>query len=269
MKVTRLSWSRESRYEKCGQQYVYIYEEKLKRPPGVALVRGMAPHRSAEADLKAKLEGGQLLHREAVAEVATGYVETAFRGEVLIDGEFEGLTVKQAKDRCRQDARKMAWWHHDHISPGIVPTAVELRVRATFPELPVPYEGVIDVIDRDAVVRDLKTKTKAPEKTLADTSEQLTVYWGLFSAWYKRAPTELALDVLWVTPTGDDKGKTLVTSRGPKDWTIRIARTLRFVEAVEREVFLPCAVDHWACSPRWCGYTDICPFYAGRPRPTT
>ena len=269
MKTEYLSWSRESTFEKCGQQYVYSYLEGLKLPPGVAQVRGQAPHRSSEADLKAKMTTGDLLPREEVGQNATDHISLAFKGEVSIDGEFQGLTVAQAKAVCGDDARKMAWRHHDKIAPDIIPTALELRLRVNFPELPVPYEGVIDLIDRDAIVRDLKTKRKSPDKGFADTSEQLTVYWGLFSAHYQRLPEGLAYDTVWVTEGGKVNHKVQPTTRTPADWQVKVRRSLRFIEALDREIFLPAPVDAWVCSPRWCGYTKRCPFYAGRPRPTS
>lgn len=269
MKTEYLSWSRESTNEKCGQQFIYAYIEKKKRPPGVAQVRGQGPHRSSEADLKAKLATGALLEREHVGQIATDHVNLAFLGEVAIDGEFEGCSVKEARTTCRDDARKMAWYHHDHVAPNVRPTALEIRVRANFPELPVPYVGVIDLVDSDTDVRDLKTKRKAPDKGFADTSEQLTVYWGLFSAWAKQPPKRLGHDVIWVTPGGKTDYRPQFTTRTPKDWAVRVRRSLRFIEALDREIFLPAPVDAWVCSPRWCGYTDICPYYRGRPRPTS
>ena len=265
-----LSWTKENTFTNCGQQYVYRYEEKLKRPPGVGLIRGKGPHKSVEADLKQKLEAGVLLPREAVGQVATDYIDLQFKGEVKIDGEFEGLTVKVARTTTRADARKMAFIHHDELAPIIVPTGLEIRVEGRFPELPVPYIGVIDVVDDAVKVRDTKTKTKSPSKDDAHTAEQLTVYWGLFSAHFKRAPTELAFDFLWVTPKkGEVSQKTLVTTRDEKAWAVKIARSLRVLEAMEKEIFLPAPVDHWICSPRWCGHTDVCPYFRGRPRATS
>lgn len=269
MELDHLSWSKENRFANCGQSFAYVYGEGLKRPPGVAQVRGLAPHRSSEADLKAKLERGTLLERENVAQIATDYIDEAFRGEVSIDGEFEGLSPKEAKNVAREDARKMAFWHHDNVAPAIVPTGLELRVRANFPELPIPYEGVIDVIDGEEDVRDLKTKRKSPNGDMAETSGQLTIYHGLFYALKLRPPARLAFDVLWVTPGGKTSGKALYTIRDDQDLAVHFLRTHAMLAAVEKEIFLPAPVDAWICNPRWCGFTDICPYYAGRNRPTS
>lgn len=266
MNLDHLSATKENTFENCGQQFVYRYIEKLIRPPGVALIRGKAPHKSSEADLKAKLEKGELLEREAVGQVATDYVDEQFKGEVKINAECEGMTVKEARTKTRDNARKLAFVHHDFVAPAIIPTGLEIRVEANFPELPIPYVGILDVVDNEADVRDTKTKTQAPEKNLAHTSEQVTVYWGLFSAYFKRPPTKLGLDVLWVTKGGKVDQRPLWTTRDATAWKIKLNRSLRMLAAVEREIFLPAPVDHWMCSPRWCGYTDVCPYFRGRPR---
>lgn len=269
MQIDHLSWSRENTFAKCGQQYLYSYVEGIKRPPGVAQIRGQAPHRSIEADLGSKMKTGQLLPREQVQQIAVDHVNTAFKGEVSIDGEFEGMSIKEAKAVCQADVRLMAWEHHDRIAPEIDPTALELHVRVAFPELPVPYEGILDIIDAGEILRDTKTKRKAPEKNFAHTSEQLTVYWGLHSAYTHRPPRFLTHDVLWVTPGGKIDHKVQATERNADDWQVKIRRSLSFLGALEKEIFVPAPVDSWACSPRWCGYTGICPYYAGRPRPTS
>lgn len=269
MKIDHISWSKEERFQRCGHQFYLIYAEKLKRPPGVAQIRGIAPHRSVEADLKAKLEGGALLKREEVGQIATDYVDKAFKGEVSIDGEYLGLPVTTAREMAKGDAREMAWRHHDRIAPAIRPTALEVRVEANFPDLPIPYEGVIDIVDAERIVRDMKTKRKSPEASLADTSEQLTVYHGLFHAYFKRPPERLVLDVVWRTEKGKTNEKTLPTQRTDDDLRVKFRRTQRFLEALEKEIFLPAGVDDWICSERYCGFTDICPYFRGRPRPVT
>ena len=264
-----LSHSRESTFGLCGQQYLYRYEEKLTRPQAIGQVRGKGPHKSVEADLKAKLEEGHLLEREHVGQVATDYVDLQFKGELLLDGDFAEMPVKEAKQIVREDVRELAWLHHDQLAPSIEPTALEVRVEAEFPDLPVPYVGVIDVIDGGVVVRDTKTKRKAPEKAIADTSEQLTTYWGLYCAEKKRAPERLVFDVLWRTPSGKIDQRSVYTTRDEAAWQVKLARSRAILRALEAEIYLPAPVDHWICSPRWCEYTDVCPYYRGRPRPAS
>lgn len=268
MKIEHLSWSKENAFQRCGQQFAFLYGEQLRRPPGVGLVRGRAPHVALEADLKAKMESGALLERDEVVEIADAEVQRAFRGEVRVDGEYEGLSVKDAKHVVRTEARALAQTFHERTAPIIEPTGIELRIRAEFPEqLPVPYEGIIDVIDRGETVGDFKTSRKAPPKSAAHDSEQLTIYWGLFSAAYGRAPEHLALHQAWVTPAGNKGSGHQPTTRTERDLSIRFARSRRMLEAIEAEIFLPAPVDSWVCSKRWCGFTDVCPYFAGRERP--
>lgn len=269
MQLDHMSWSQDNTFEKCPQQYFFRYGEKLKRPPGVGQVRGQGPHHSVEADLTAKMQTGRLLEKEVVGEIAADHVTKAFRGEISIDGEFEGMKPSEALTVARDDARKMALYHHEHLAPAIQPTELEVRIRAQFPDYPIPYVGVIDLIDSDTAVQDLKTKRKAPEAAFAHSSGQLTVYWGLFSALKNRAPTELSFAVVWVTPGGKTNAKPMATTRDEHDFAARLRRSRTILKAIEAEIFVPTSESNWACSPRWCGYTDICPYFRGRPRPTS
>jgi hypothetical protein len=180
------------------------------------------------------------------------------------------MTLAQAKDRTKDEVVGLSRLHATQLAPTIEPTAVEVKVTLAASEsLPVKLVGVIDLVAKEGV-RDTKTKAKSPPEMLAHLSDQLTCYHLLHLAHYKAPPVRLGLDVLWRTPgKGECKSKTLWTEREIKDLEVFIARANAARRAIEAEIFLPAPADHWACTQRFCGYTDQCPYFAGRPRPTT
>lgn len=270
MKVESYSWSRYNRFETCGTQFQYIYCEKLKRPPGIALFRGRGVHAGAEVGLKTKM-AGQAPSLEAVKQAASDHLDAAFKGEFLVDGDYLGMSVADAKADVRNEVLATTEEHFRGLLPLIEPTAVEVKV--TLPPsdtLPAPFIGVLDTVDREVVVRDLKTKRKAPDGDFAETSGQLTTYALLFAALNGRYPEKVIGDFVWRTPgKGIVKSRSLESTRNRDDVAILVRRMQAQTIAIEKEIFLPAAVDSPLCAPKYCGYTDICPYFAGRPRPTT
>jgi len=273
MKMDHLSWSRENTFWNCGQQFAYIYGEGLRLPPGVALIRGRVTADAVEADLVHKLETKKLLELDQVLQVASDGVADAFKGEIAIDGDYEDMKLSEAKAVCTQEVQALTREYHEKIAPQINPTGIELKVEATWPNLiPIPYVGVIDVVDSGVMVRDAKTKRKAPSANDAHESDQLTVYYGLFQTLTGKPPEKLALDFVWRTPAQKKvDSRTLVTERTNEDFNQKLGRSARMIEGVEREVFLPAPRDSWKCSEKWCGFwKDHCPYgRRGRTAPTT
>jgi len=180
--------------------------------------------------------------------------------------------MSKAQARADVEAEVLATTgrYFDAVLPGVKPTAVEVKVEMpASASLPAPFIGFIDTIDSDVDIHDLKTKRKAPPKDFAETSGQLTTYAMLFAALKGRFPAKVVGDFVWRTPGGDVKSTSLESKRTPADVEVLIRRIQAQSLAIEREIFLPADADHWACSKKFCGYTDICPYFAGRERPTS
>ncbi len=270
MKPQHLSVSQMDTLDKCGQQYAYRYIEKIVSPPGFAATRGKVTARSVEANLKHKMETGQLLPIEQVVQVAADALEAECQGAMMLDGDYAEMTIAQAKGVVKDQVVDLSKCHAEKVAPLIAPVGVEIRVELEPSEaLPVKFVGVLDQIDGKRI-RDTKTKTKAPPKNMADDSLQLTAYDLLYQARYHEASQGQALDVLWKTPGGKVDHRTLETTRNRRDLEVFVARAQAALKVIEAEVFLPAPPDHWVCSKKFCGYTNICPYFRdGRTRPTS
>lgn len=269
MKVERISWSDIDSLSVCGQRHYYARIEKIVRPPGVSMIRGSSVHRSAETSLGYKLaNGGEMLPVEALESVAADYVKDAMDGELLIDGDYDGMTIAEVRGVVTDEAVSLAREHRQHLAPQITPAAIEVKVEVPpSSALPATFVGIIDVIDGERI-RDLKTKRKSPGKADADLSDQLTGYEILYRAKEGKPSHGLALDFVWRTPkSGKVSHATQETTRDVSDMAVFVRRANAAIRTLEAEVFLPAPVDSWVCSPKYCGYTELCPFYRGRKRP--
>jgi hypothetical protein len=130
------------------------------------------------------------------------------------------------------------------------------------------------------VVRDTKTSSKSPAKSIrdqiklgiapatailkpgdADDSDQLTAYALGRYIENGKLPDMMVLDYLVQT-----RGKTpkryytpSYTRRTAEDIKVLQNRIISTVHAFYSGVFTPTSPTDWRCSRRWCGYFDICP----------
>lgn len=275
MEPKHLSWSQINTLHRCGEQYRRSYIEREISPPGVALLRGRATHKAQERNLLTKLETGELLEPEEVRQIASDAFDSELDAEYVIDGNYgamveDGQTEDQVVGFARTEAVELAGFHAEKVAPEIDPTAIEVRIEIPPSEsLPVEFVSILDVIHRDTTILDTKTTAKSPSRDQAHTSEQLTSQGLAFTARYGREPEGLALDYLVRTPKrGDLKHVRLPTTRTRQDMRSFVFRANAALRSIQEEVFLPAPTDSWQCSEKFCGYTQDCPFFRGRPRPT-
>ena len=270
MKVERMSWSKVNSISLCGQAFVYREIEKVPAPENISAIRGKSIHKPIELNMKNKLEHGELLPVDQVRENAAATVKAATQVDLMMDGDYMGLTAEQATGIVTDQVVGMAVHHatDPELAPAINPTAVEMKIEIAPSEaLPVTWVGVIDLIDGD-VIRDTKTKTKAPNKNLAHEGDQLSSYELLYRARYGKPSGGQAFDVLWQTPAKkENKHKTLRTDRSDADIATFVHRVNATRRMMEAEVFLPAASDSWKCTEKFCEYTTICPFFRRTDRP--
>lgn len=270
MKPPHLSWSQINTLARCGEQYRRRYVAKEKAPPGIALGRGTAVHKGVEANMIAKLETGKPLPVDAVLAQTADAFDAWADGEFVIDGEYTGMPVKMALSTAKDESVALAGEHTTAIAPEIIPTAIETRIELPPSTLlPVKFVSILDLIDNGEVIRDTKTTRKSPQADAAHTSDQLTSQDLAFRALYRKNPLEACLDYVWRTEGGKVSHKTLRTDRTKADLMVFVRRANAVLAVIDAEIFLPAPVDSWACSKRFCGYTESCVYFRGRERPTT
>lgn len=267
-----LSHSQVNTLSMCGERYRRRYLDGDKIPPGVALVCGSSAHKAIDANMTAKMDTGSPLPIEAVYDAAAdAFDERCDNEEVAIDGLYEGMEREAALSQGKDKAVQLAGLHALEVEPEIAPTAVELRIEVAPSDiLPVPFLGIIDIIDNGVTIRDTKTATKSPSSATALESEQLTAYEWLYRSEFGKESAGQVLDHLVMTPKrGDLKHVKQETQRTQDDINVFLLRSQAALRMIEAEVFLPAPVDSWQCTPRFCGYYDTCQYAAGRKRATT
>lgn len=246
MNISYLSPSQISMYLRCPMQWYYRYGEGIILPPAGAMVKGRAVHRGLDANYKQKIDTFEDLPNSDVVELAV----TAFEEEqVQVDWDCETETKDHAKDAVAS----MTKIYQDEIAPTVQPIASE-----EWFEIEVAGERVVGIIDVMTAngVRDTKTSEKTPPTDVAEKSLQLACYSLAYQNLMGMEPQELSLDYV---VHGKKETKTMIRAARPSPvMTDIFARTVEGVaKAIRAEVFYP-VVDGWHCSPKWCGYWDIC-----------
>lgn len=237
---------------KCGLMWDFRYNQGLKIPPGVQLVIGKGTHGAIDKDLSRKLEWGTLLPDDAIAD----YARDATRAE------WEREPPKPDEDGAPADlgsavdtAVALAELHHREVAPSIVPVAVERRFMLELPEFPFDIEGQVDVEEADHI-RDVKTSGKSPPANAADVSDQLTLY-DLEASVRGVPKRKVFLDYLVKTKT--PKAVTLESYRTPEDHLRFLHKVELAAKVIQSGAFMPAPRGSWYCSPKWCGFWDVCP----------
>lgn len=120
-------------------------------------------------------------------------------------------------------------------------------------------EGTLDVT-RPLIVRDLKTSKKSPTATIADESDQLTIYSIASLVIDGKLPERVVLDYL-VDLKREVKYVPVISHRTNADVAVALNRAANAIAGIGLGNFVPIPQTHWACDPRYCGFTEICRYY--------
>lgn len=259
-------------FARCPEQFRRRYIEGERRAPGIAMAVGTATHAAIEADMRQKLQTGELLPGEAIADLARDRTAELFAGEMDLTEEEAATGGKAAQAGPAQDkAIRLATLHHAQVAPGLQPAACErpfaLDIGPALEPLGItaPFDlvGTIDleVVGGDGApnaIHDAKTTAKAPDQNAAEQSLQLAAY-----ALAKRTldgdpPSSLVLDYLVDNKT--PKHVRLVSLPTDDRERALVARIGVVAQAMQAGLFPPAPPDAWWCSARFCGFHSTCPY---------
>lgn len=255
-------------YLRCGLQYQYRYVDGIVRPPALRMVSGTAGHKGVQVDIQSKIDTGELATGEQVKDAVSDEYERrlSLEGAQLDEEErLEDLdkVIGKHKDRAIEGALV----YHELVAPKLNPIATERPFRISPPGRPYKLAGAMDIQELSGV-RDLKFRARSRYQEEADNSIQLTMYALAVRVLDGELPARVGLDNVVKPPKkGTAFVKTVWSTRGLED----IKRLLRYTDwadsAKKRGDFHPADPTAWCCSPKWCGYWEICPFGAkGRVR---
>jgi hypothetical protein len=135
----------------------------------------------------------------------------------------------------------------------------QLDVRAMISGFDRPIRSIIDLVEEDLTIRDLKVYGKTPDEDAAKRSDQLTLAaLALYGVKRTVSPRQI-LDVI-VVGRKTQKYVRLETHNGPADFQ-RLARRMHAAqEAIKLGLRLPAKEGAWWCAPEMCEYYAECPF---------
>jgi len=284
---------------RCGEMYRLKFVENRREPNKLYFARGAAVGEvvqiSHTRQMNAKaasavdqrtlpiLLAESLPTAEEARDLAADKFEQKVQegGYILSDEDKEAGndSFEKAKGAEKDATVDMAETYVVQVAPAINPVAVERKIvvepkgvdfllsgvidliEEQTPEVLEGKSGVVDVpIDKPReVIRDTKTKAKAPKATEADESGQLTMYAMLRRLETGELPGALALDHVVRTPGGaKTKPKNYVvrqyTTRDIEDIRTLYHRINVAIQAAEKEVYLPAPEGAWFCNAKWCFY---------------
>lgn len=249
---------------RCGEQFRRRYgslfgwnDRPEIIPPGSDLITGIATHKAIERNLQNKITVGELLPIEAVMDAARDEAAGLWSQEVRLLPDETADTGK-ARGQSVDMAVSLSSLHATDLAPEIQPKAVERKWVINLRGYPFDLAGMMDIEEVDGAIRDTKTAGKTPGQSIADNSQQLTMYSLAKKVCDGEAPSALYMDNLIKLKT--PKIVTLATTRNDQDREMLMRRIERATTIIEKGAFQPANPNDWACSQAWCGYWDSCPF---------
>jgi len=246
------SFSQLRMFLRCPYQYHLRYNEGLKMPPDGGLARGLACHHAILMDkdnekdglLSAKMKG-EIWGLDQVVDTFNDAIDST---RDTIEWNDERMSYENARTTGQGAVKEYAKYARQ-----VEPEALEQRIEVAIEG--VPYVGYIDLIC-PSYNADLKFKSRK-----SDVSVTELIQLGIYNL-YNDKPYSMLHNVIIRKKSVEVIANSYPSTALPFD---RIKRYNEiFVTMKEKELFPPCNPDNWCCSPDWCGYTKICPYYSGK-----
>ena len=244
--------------ETCGEYYRRRYLEKQDYRHNYLALCGSASHKGRESNFTQKM----LTHTDApvsdVTDACRDYVVKTFAdGEVVPDKDHAGLSKAALRSETIDRSVRLTGADYDFFQTRIQPLETEINIEVDIPNHEFSIAGVLDLVDDQYALRDYKTKKATPGQSVADGSEQLTLYDLLFRAYFKREPSMITMDCVVDLKRGP-KAVSLETTRTAQDHQAILNRMAAAANAIEKGVFIPCTQDFWKCNPNYCEFFNDC-----------
>jgi RecB family exonuclease len=160
-----LSPSQASTFLGCSAKYRFKYVLGLPDPAGGGAARGRAVHKAIEHYMRAKIAGLEL-DDEAITDEWDDIWDEACEGaEFAAHDNIEALKASGAQ---------LAGKYLREAAPGIRPLAVEVPVSGEIAGVKV--RGIVDILDAEGRIIDIKTASRKPSRISGDHAFQLATY---------------------------------------------------------------------------------------------
>ncbi len=245
-----LSPSSVKSYLSCSLRFFFEKVAQIRKPTTFALHVGKAIHATLQSFNLARWRG---------EDSCEATMEAAFSSHFLELEKTEG-PVDYADEETRQKVRSCAWntvkayMDSDEVSSRM-PLGVEVGLSATIPGLPVPVQGVIDLVQHDLTAVDYKSAAAKPDAGHAafDHELQLITYQMMIEE--ATGDTPPSLDLIYLVKTKTPQVIRIKTPPADEQRKQRIADLYRIAyEGITTEHFHP--QPGMQCT--WCQYRKEC-----------
>jgi len=242
---------------RCGEQYNRRYVNKEVLAPSGSMVRGRACHKTEEKNFKMKIDSHIDIPLEEAKDIFSDQWEQGKYQIVWTQEELGDDSPKKAEAKYKDTGIGLISVYHTELAPGVRPLKVEekfvVKFEGGYPNL----EGIIDRIDIDFVVTDMKFQAKSPTADDIAKDIQMTAYDLGFRQTFGKKPTKLKKEYSIATKVP----KTMIQEADPReDETLNrfLYRLEKAMEVIQKGVFQPAPIGAWWCNPKYCGYFQSC-----------
>ena len=246
-KEEHFSYSQLNMYQRCGLQYFYRYIQGIKLPPNGSLVRGSSLHEVWAMDGINKKKTGTPLSIPDKKEI--------YHNLFSVKAE-EAIFSEEDPREVMLSTGNLAIPVHHQNTEGEIPIEVELEA-----EMYIDDRRILGYIDKvtEAGIKDMKVKGKSmSEQDMQDL--QLPIYscmTGITTVGYE--PYIITSKGCKAQKTIGKEGKIPLVKEITEQEMARARATAKlFIDAIDKNVFIPCNPSSWVCMPKWCGYFDLC-----------
>ena len=163
-----LSPSQASVFLNCSAKYRFRYLLGLPDPAGGGAARGKAVHKAVEYYMRATM-AGITLDAQAIDDYWDEIWDEAAEGALFAANE----NIEQ----LNQSGRDLAYKYLTEVAPTVRPAAAELQVTGEIAGVKV--RGIVDILDVDGRIIDIKTSSRRSSKISGDHAFQLATYVAL------------------------------------------------------------------------------------------
>jgi hypothetical protein len=229
-----LSPSQVGTFLDCSAKYWYKHGLGLPDPAGASAVRGQVVHRTIADWFRVKRDGGELVAFDDTWEQAAA-------GAVWHAGEDPAVT--------KQQAATLVMLYVNEAGHAIEPAEIEKPVAGTIAGVPV--RGIIDVLDVDGRVIDLKTSGRKPSTVAPDFAFQV----GTYVALEAKASGAARIDTLVAKKEPELITLTVESGAADRRMVERLYPHVR--EGIREGLFFPNRKSTY-CSRRHCNFWQEC-----------
>jgi hypothetical protein len=252
-------------HERCSQQWFFRYIEGIKIPPGIAAHIGSGVHKGAEVDLITKRDTGEHEPESVVLDAAADGYDRRLSDDGVYLTKEEKTKASKLLGEGKDKTVKLAKTWYNELAQKLHPKLVEESISITIPEIDIPLLGIVDLLEEDNTLRDLKTTGRKWNQQNADMSLQPTMYRELIKQLIGEYPKEIVFDVL--VNKKEPEVQRMSTVREDSDMDTLVLRIQSMLQQVEAGITRPADPGSWICSSRFCGYwSSMCPYISDRQR---